>query len=120
MSKVHHGILNDNTTVPIINDFIEVENLANTTCYDAVLFPIQNKIIIDCTQKRTSPTSKGYYYDNIFYYYNISNGGFVGKIKTEMFVPFSKINKRKIDIYSDLMSQHTFLLRTYMSEGMDP
>ena len=35
-----------------------------------------------------------------------------------MFVPFTQIHKRKLDIYSDLMSKHTFLLRTYMSDNM--
>jgi hypothetical protein len=46
---VHYGILNDNTTVPVINNYIVVvEDRVNTTCYDAVLFPVQDRIIVDC------------------------------------------------------------------------
>jgi hypothetical protein len=46
---VHYGILNDNTTVPVINNIITVvDDRANTTCYDAVLFPVQDRIIVDC------------------------------------------------------------------------
>lgn len=47
---LHYGILNDNTTVPVINNYIVVvQDRINTTCYDAVLFPVQDRIIVDCT-----------------------------------------------------------------------
>lgn len=46
---VHYGILNDNTRVPVINNYIiVVEDRVNTTCFDAVLFPVQDRIIVDC------------------------------------------------------------------------
>lgn len=116
---VHYGILNDVTLVPVINNNITVvEDRTNTTCFDAVLFPVQDRIIVDCVEKRTSPNSKGQMYDNIFYYFKISNGARVRTLKTEMFIAFETISKRKMDIYTNHESQHTFLLRSYLSEGM--
>jgi hypothetical protein len=38
-------------------------------------------------------------YDNIFYYFKISNGAKVRTLKTEMFIPFKTIPKRHLDIY---------------------
>lgn len=35
-----------------------------------------------------------------------------------MFIPFTTIAKRKLDIYTNQLSSHTFLLRTYLAEGM--
>ena len=117
---VHYGILNDNTTVPVINNYIPVvEDRPNTTCYDAVLFPVQDRIIVDCAEKRTSPNAKGHMYDNIFYYFKISNGAKVKTVRTEMFIPFKSIPKRKIDVYTNQESKHTFLLRSYLAEGMN-
>lgn len=38
-----------------------------------------------------------------------------------MFVSFKTIAHRKLDIYTNQLSSHTFLLRTYLAEGMaDP
>ena len=116
---VHYGILNDNTRVPVINNYINVvEDRINTTCFDAVLFPIQDRIIVDCVERRTSKNSRGQWYDNIFYYFKISNGDKVRTLKTEMFIPFTTIAKRKLDIYTNQLSSHTFLLRTYLADGM--
>lgn len=58
-------------------------------------------------------------FDNIFYYFKISNGAKVGTLKTEMFIPFKTIPKRKLDIYTNTESKHTFLLRSYLAEGMN-
>jgi hypothetical protein len=115
---VHYGILSSNESVPVINNVIKVENLTNLTCFDAVLFPLQNLIIVDCAQSRPRPDGKGLAYQNIFYYYYINNGSEAQKLKTEMYVPFELIIQRKLDIYSDLQSRHTFLLRTYIADGM--
>jgi hypothetical protein len=71
-------------------------------------------------EKRTSPNSKGRMFDNVFYYFRISNGAKIGTLKTEMFISFNSIVKRKLDIYTNTnkLTTHTFLLRTYLAEGM--
>ena len=117
-SRVHIGILNNNHTAPIINNVIEVENYTNTTCYDSILFPKENLIIVDCGEKRTSPTRKGALLDNYFYYFAINNGTFLKKVKTEMFVPFTQVTERRLEIYTSVRNQHPFLLRTYSSRSM--
>ena len=71
---VHFGILSANSSVPVINNYINVENMTNTTCFDAVQLPANNLIIVDCAQKRTANNSKGQLFDNIFYYFRISDG----------------------------------------------
>lgn len=73
---------------------------------------------MDCAEKRTSNNSRGQIYENIFYYFYINNGTSLKKIKTEMYAPFPLIVSRQLNIYSDLDSKHTFLLRTYLANGM--
>lgn len=71
---IHSGILNANDSVPVINYYATVENLTNTTCFDAVQVAASNVIIVDCIQRRTSRDSRGRLYQNIFYYFRISDG----------------------------------------------
>ncbi len=60
-------------------------------------------------------------YQNIFYYFSINNGSKVKELVTEMYVPFQQFSRRKLLLYSDLLSSHTFLLRTYFADKMtDP
>ena len=35
-----------------------------------------------------------------------------------MFVPFSSIARRRVEIYKNDRSKHNFLLRTYFADGM--
>ena len=36
-----------------------------------------------------------------------------------MFIPFKEMNKRQMQIYSDPFNAHTFLLRSYLYDGVD-
>ncbi len=71
---MHYGILSDNRTVPVINNYKIVENFTNTTCFDAQLLSKSNVILVDCVQRRTSNNTRGQIYENIFYYFRISDG----------------------------------------------
>jgi hypothetical protein len=119
-SLVHFGILADNDSVPVINNYVTVENLTNTTCFDAVTIPASNLIIVDCAQRRTANNSRGQLYDNIFYYFRISDGAKVKEVRTEMYAPFQQQQRRSLHFYSDLLSAHTFLLRTYYADALAP
>jgi hypothetical protein len=35
-----------------------------------------------------------------------------------MYVPFQQVSRRKLVLYSDLLSSHTFLLRAYLADSM--
>ena len=36
-----------------------------------------------------------------------------------MYIGFEKIERRNLEIYSDLINSHIFLIRSYMSDGVD-
>ena len=61
---VHYGFLADNASAPVINNYISVENDSKTTCFDAVIFPVENVIIVDCSVKLANKTAEGYSYTN--------------------------------------------------------
>lgn len=63
-----------NTSAPVINKEVRVENNSNTVCFDAAIFPKQDIIIVDCTTRLDSPTPEGFLYKNYFYYFHISDG----------------------------------------------
>ena len=92
--------------------------MTNTTCFDAVLVPQSNLIIVDCAQKRTANNSRGQLFDNVFYYFRISNGSKVKELKTEMYAPFQEQKRRKMDVFNNILSGHTLLVRTYYADGL--
>lgn len=116
---MHYGFLTNNNSAPVINNAIPVESFSNTTCFDAVIFPVQNLIIVDCAVKLSKISPSGFSYQNQFYYFRISDGVFVKIIENDMFIPFKQMTKRKMQIYSDLQNSHTFLLRSYLYDGVD-
>ena len=116
---VHFGFLASNTTAPVINNYIPVEDSPDIFCYDAVIFPVQNVIIVDCSTKLSKKTSEGFLYSNQFYYYKISDGSFIKTLDNEMFIPFQEMKKRQLEIFTDIHNDHTFLLRSYLYDGVD-
>lgn len=46
-----YGFLSSNTSAPVINNEIKVESFDNTTCFDAVIFPKADVMIVDCAVK---------------------------------------------------------------------
>lgn len=59
-----YGFLGSNTSAPVINNDVRVENFTNTTCFDAVIFPREDVMIVDCAVKLASPDEQGYHYVN--------------------------------------------------------
>lgn len=114
-----YGFLSANTSAPVINNDVRVENATNTTCYDAVSFPKQDVMIVDCAVKLEKPNEEGFHYTNLFYYFKISDGSKVKVIPNEMFIPFEKITRRKMQIYTEKASGNTYILRSYMFDGVD-
>lgn len=76
-----YGFLSANTSAPVINNEVRVENLTNTTCFDAVIFPKADLLIVDCTVKRTQPDEYGFSYINEFHLVRISDHSLNGIIR---------------------------------------
>ena len=115
---VHFGILSDNVSVPVINNYVTVENLANTTCFDAIQIAESNLIVVDCAQKRTANNSRGQLFDNLFYYFRISDGAKLKELRTEMYAPFQEQSRRRLELYHNVLSSHTLLFRTYFTDRL--
>lgn len=101
---------------------ISIENATNSSnniCFDAVQFKQQDLILVDCVIKLAKPNAKGQILQNIFYYFRISDGKYLKSVKTEMYINYRNIQRRSLLLYSDLMNEHTFLLRTYFYDGME-
>lgn len=76
-------------------------------------------ILVDCAVKLTKPNDRGQIIENLFYYFKFSDGSPQKTVRTEMYIDFEKITRRSLEIYSELLSDHTFLLRTYYADGVD-
>jgi hypothetical protein len=40
-------------------------------------------------------------------------------VENEMFIPFESITHRKLELYTEKTSGNTYLLRSYMYDGVD-
>ena len=81
-------MLNSNSSAPVINNYISVENLTNTTCFDAVIFPVKDIIMVDCAIHLSSKDSRGFSYQNLFYFFKISDGSKIGTLENEMYIAY--------------------------------
>lgn len=50
-----YGFLSANTTAPVINNDFKVNGTDGLICFDAVVFPKEDVIIVDCAVKRAKP-----------------------------------------------------------------
>lgn len=49
------GFLSANSSAPVINNDIKVNGTEGLICFDAVVFPKEDVIIVDCAVKRNQP-----------------------------------------------------------------
>ncbi len=50
-----YGFLGMNTSAPVINNDKKIEGTSNLRCFDAVIFPKQDTIIVDCAIQLDKP-----------------------------------------------------------------
>lgn len=118
-TSIHYGLLADNKSAPAINNKVQVENEANITCFDAVLFPAKDLIVVDCMLKLGKPGPNGKLFQNRFVYVRLGSGTILpNHVDTEMYVPFTQVTRRRLLTYVDPESGYHYLLRSYFADGV--
>lgn len=113
-TSIHYGLLADNKSAPAINNKVEVEREANITCFDAVLFPAKDLIVVDCMLKLSNSQ-----FQNRFVYVKLSSGTIMPThVDTEMYVPFKSVTRRRMLTYVDPESGYHYLLRSYFADSV--
>jgi hypothetical protein len=101
-TSIHYGLLADNKSAPAINNKVEVEKEANIVCFDAVLFPAKDLIIVDCMLKLDKPGPDGKMFQNRFVYVRLGSGTVLPThVDTEMYINYNQVTRRKLLVYTD-------------------
>ena len=70
--------------------------------------------MVDCVQNSSSISLN---LVNYFYYINASSKKTIGKIKNDMYVPFTMIHHRKIALLTE--DGYHYLIRSYIAQYVD-
>lgn len=108
------GAASSNSSLPDLSNSVIVENDTKVRCFDAVWFRAEMTLLIDCVQ---NSSSFGLGLENFFYYVNSSTKATLGKVKNDMYVPFTNIRHRKIRLHTE--DGYHYLIRAYFAEAVD-
>ena len=100
--------------IPDLSNTATVENSSRVVCFDAVWIRNENLIMVDCVEN-SSFISLGLV--NYFYYINASSKATVGKVKNDMYVPYTQMTYRKIALLTE--DHYHYLIRSYMAPYVD-
>lgn len=90
-----------------------MENSPTVHCYDAVWMTNISLAIIDCTRPGLFTPI-----ENVFYYVNTTDKTTLDqKVKTDMYVPFTMMRRRKIFLLEE--EGESFLIRAYFADAID-
>jgi hypothetical protein len=110
-TTVRWGVSHASDDVPDLSFEAVVTNDSSMHCYDAVWFRNEEIILVDCAQNTT------FSLQNYFLYLNSTSKASLGKVKNDMYVPFSNIYHRKVRLYTE--DGYHYLIRAYFAEHVD-
>lgn len=84
------------------------------------MFAAKDLILIDCMIIRGKVGEDGKIFQNRFVYVRLSQGAILPvHVDNDLYVNFTQITRRRLNLYTDHETGHHFMLRAYYADGVD-
>lgn len=112
-----YGVVNSQAHLPEFNLTVIVSNDTDLHCFGAALMLDYGLAIVDCIRNIVdSGVNK---HQNEFHYVDLTNSTITKVVKNSLYVKYSSVTRRKILQFVDRFSGHHYILRTYLSYGVN-